>query len=270
MRLGAITLPTAPWAELVERWRVLDELGFETIWAPDHLANPLDPEGRWYEGWTTLTGLALATERARVGTLVSSITLRNPAVLAKAAASVDRLSGGRMELGVGAGGAPLDHELAGVENWPPPERARRLRAFAERLVSVLGDERVPLTIGGMATGTLRLAAELADRWSSYGGRGLRPAEAAAQALELNRKLDGFCAEAGRDPASIVRSVLIGYPFIAETPWRSPEAFAELVERWEAAGMNEIVVYYPPETGMPEGTVEPGVFEQVMREQLGDR
>ena len=274
MKLSVITLPTAPWDELVRRWRRLDALGFETIWTADHLVG-VRRGGHWYAGWPTLAGIAHATERTRIGTLVSPITFHNPAQLVKAAVTVDHMSRGRLELGIGAGGSPVDHELAHVERWPPAERARRLRAFVERVVELLGDEslqpaplqaQIPLTIGGMARGTLRLAARFAGRWSSFGGgRGTQPEAAAEQAAEQNRELDSFCAELGRDPAELTRSILIAHPWIVETPWRSEAAFHEMVERWRAAGMTEIVVYYPPETGMPAEAVTPGVFEAVFRE-----
>ena len=267
-----MTLPTAPWPVLVERWRTLDQLRFDTIWTADHLLSPLGTCGPWLEGWACLAGMAHATSRTRIGTLVSPITLHNPARLAKAAVTVDHMSGGRLELGIGAGGSAADHELTHVESWPPAERARRLRAFVERLTTLLADdglqpppvqERIPLTIGGMATGTLQLVAELATRWSSYGGeRGMDPDRAADAAREQGRTLDRFCAELGRDPGEITRSILIAHRYIAETPWRSEAAFAEMVDRWRAAGMTEIVVYYPPATGMPEGSVQPGLFERL--------
>ena len=81
--------------------------------------------------------MAKETTRARIGPLVSPITFRNPAVLAKAAVTVDHISGGRLELGIGAGGSAFDHELAEVPRWDSAERLSRLRAFVERLVGCL-------------------------------------------------------------------------------------------------------------------------------------
>jgi alkanesulfonate monooxygenase SsuD/methylene tetrahydromethanopterin reductase-like flavin-dependent oxidoreductase (luciferase family) len=193
VKFGVMTLPTAPWDEMVRRWRTLDTMRFETIWTADHLLG-VRAGGSWFEGWASLAGIAHATERTRIGTLVSPITFHNPARLVKAAVTVDHMSGGRLELGLGAGGSLADHELAQVEAWPRAERARRLRAFFERVDELLRDERlqprplqprIPLTIGGMARGTLRLAAQLADRWSSFGGeRGTQPEAAAAAARAL--------------------------------------------------------------------------------------
>ncbi len=272
MRLGVLTLPNAPWPELVRRWRTLDELGVETIWVADELGNPQQLEQPWFEGWSCVSGMAHVTSRARIGPLVSPITFRNPAVLVKAAVTVDHASGGRLELGVGAGGGELDHELSQVPRWEAKERLTRLRAFVERLVELLADERlsprpvqarIPLTIAGHARETLRLAAELADRWNAFGGYGLSAEEGLRRCRERNELLTELCTEAGRDPATIVRSALIGYPFVAETPWRSNEAFQDFVGRWQEAGFEELIVYYPPETGMPEGAVAPGVFERAL-------
>ncbi len=265
MRLGALTLQNRPWAELVESWERLDQLGVESIWVADHLANPLRPERPWLDGWTALPALATATKRARVGALVSSMTLRNPAVLAKAAVTLDHVSRGRAELALGAGGSPRDTELAGT----PPHS---FEDFVERVVELIADEslqpgsvqsRIPVTIGGHGETALALAARHADRWNSYGGRSLAPEEAASLGRERNERLTRLCEELGRDPASLTRSILLGYPFVAETPWRSEAAFLEVARRWRAAGFEELIVYYPPETGMPEGSVGAGVLERAL-------
>jgi alkanesulfonate monooxygenase SsuD/methylene tetrahydromethanopterin reductase-like flavin-dependent oxidoreductase (luciferase family) len=273
MRFGVITLPNAPWDELRRRWRALDELpGVETIWVADELGNFMRPEMPWFEGWACVSGMAEVTKRARIGPLVSPITFRNPAVLAKAAVTVDHASAGRLELGIGAGGSEFDHELAQVPRWEGPERLARLRAFVERTVDVLADERIaprpvqrriPLTIAGHARATLRLAAEHADRWNAFGGVGLSAEEGLRRCRELNERVTATCGEIGRDPASLVRSALLGYPFVAETPWRSEETFRDFVGRWEDAGFEELVLYYPPTTAMPEGSVEEGLFERML-------
>jgi hypothetical protein len=83
----------------------------------------------------------------------------------------------------------------------------------------------------------------------------------------NGLLDRFCEERGRDPRSLRRSILLGYVYVRETPWRSEAAFHDVVERWAAAGMDEIVFVYPPTAAMPEGSVEDGLFEHVAREVM---
>jgi alkanesulfonate monooxygenase SsuD/methylene tetrahydromethanopterin reductase-like flavin-dependent oxidoreductase (luciferase family) len=267
MRLGIITLPSAPWPEMVQRWRTLEELGVDTIWVADHLrAEWLRPGQPWFEAWTCLTALAHVTTRPRIGPLVSPMTFRNPALLVRSALSVAELSGGRLELGVGSGASEGDHELTQVPEWTPKERAGLFRTWVERVVELLADERlqpknpIPLTIAGRGPTILRLAASHAHRWNTFGSFGLSAAEALRNSREDIARLDELCAETGR---TVLRSVLIGYPFIAETPWQSDEAFADVVGRWQDAGFEEIVFYYPPETGMPEGAVTPGVFERAL-------
>jgi alkanesulfonate monooxygenase SsuD/methylene tetrahydromethanopterin reductase-like flavin-dependent oxidoreductase (luciferase family) len=265
MRFGAVTLQNRPWPELLESWRTLDSLGVESLWVADHLANPLRPERPWLDGWTVLPALAAATERARVGALVSSMTLRNPAVLAKAAVTLDHVSGGRAELALGAGGSTRDVELAGLPS-------QSFGVFVETTVQLLASEslqprplqrRIPLTIGGHGDEALRLAARHADRWSSYGGRGLTPEEAVRRGRERNERLTRLCEEHDRDPNALIRSILLGHPFVSETPWRSEEAFLDVARRWAGAGFDELIAYYPPETGMPDGSVAPGVFERAV-------
>ncbi len=267
MKLGVLTMQDAPWMELVRRWQTLDELGVDTIWVADHLGGDwLRPGRPWFEAWTTLGALSQLTRNARIGTLVSPMTFRNPAVLARAALTVAEISAGRLELGVGAGGAAADHELAQVERWAPKARAARFEAWLERLLELLADERfhpkrsVPLTVAGRGPTMLRLAALYADRWNTYAGIGLTPREAARRSREDNARLDELCAGTGR---SVLRSALIGFPFVGETPWASDDAFADVVGRWEDAGFEELVFYYPPEWGMPAGSVTPGVFESAV-------
>jgi alkanesulfonate monooxygenase SsuD/methylene tetrahydromethanopterin reductase-like flavin-dependent oxidoreductase (luciferase family) len=264
VKLGVITVQNAPWPELVERWQRLDEMGIETIWVADHLWGEwLDPGEPWFECWSCLAAMTQMTAHARIGSLVSPMSFRNPAVLARQALSVAEMSGGRLELGVGSGAYNADNEIAEVPAWTPRQRAVEFARWIERLVELLADERlypkspIPLTIAGRGPTILRATARFADRWNTFGGHGLSAEEALGDAREDMARLDEHCAETGR---TVLRSVLIGYPFIAEMPWRSIDAFAEVVGRWEDAGFDEIVFYYPPETMMPPGSVTPGVFE----------
>jgi alkanesulfonate monooxygenase SsuD/methylene tetrahydromethanopterin reductase-like flavin-dependent oxidoreductase (luciferase family) len=266
VKLGVITLQNAPWEELVARWHRLDELGVETIWVADHLGHKnLQPREPWFEAWSCVTALAYETSGPRIGPLVSPMTFRNPAVLARTAVSVADISNGRLELGVGAGASEWDHDVTGVPMWTPKERAAAFAAWVERLVELLDDDRfhsehrIPLTIAGRGKTILGLAARYADRWNSFGGFGIGVDDAVRRAGEDNATLDELCAQTGR---TVLRSALLGYhAFVPETPWRSDEAFAEVVERWREAGFDELVFYYPPDTNMPAGSVKPGVFER---------
>ena len=266
MKLGVITLQLAPWPELVERWHRLEELGVETIWVADHLgSDKLDPQEPWFEAWSCLTALAYETRRARIGPLVSPMTFRNPAVLARTALTMAEISGGRLELGIGSGSSAFDHRVSQVPEWSPKERAAAFTVWVERLVEMLAFDgfnpkrEIPLTIAGRGKTILTLAARYADRWNTFGGVGLSPEEAVRRGRDDNARLDELCAETGR---TVVRSALLGYhAFVEETPWRSDEAFTDVVGRWADAGFDELVFYYPPDTAMPEGTVSEGVFER---------
>jgi len=263
MRFGVLTLQLTPWTALVEGWRHLEELGIETIWVADHLA---PGESTWFEAWSCITALAHETSTPRIGPLVSPMTFRNPAVLARTALTVAELSGGRLELGVGSGASKADHELAEVPEWAPKERASLFVTWLERLVELLADERlqpqrpVPLTVAGHGPTILGLASRFADRWNAFGGFGLSAEDGVAKCRRDNERLDELCAETGR---KVLRSALVGYPFVAETPFRSEDAWHDFVGRWEEAGFEELVLYYPWNWRMPEGSVEPGLPERML-------
>jgi len=266
LKLGAITLQNAPWPELVERWHRLEELGVEAIWVADHIGHKaLAPSDPWFEAWSCLTALAYETTTPRIGPLVSPMTFRNPAVLARTALTVAEISRGRLELGIGSGGSEIDHDVTQVPRWTPKERAAAFSTWVERLVEMLAfdgfhpQHRIPLTIAGRGPTILRLAARYADRWNTFGGIRIGVDEAIRAARADLARLDELCAETGR---TVTRSVMLGYhTFVPETPWRSDNAFAEVVERWRDAGFDEAIFYYPPDTNMPAGSVVPGVFER---------
>jgi alkanesulfonate monooxygenase SsuD/methylene tetrahydromethanopterin reductase-like flavin-dependent oxidoreductase (luciferase family) len=272
VRFGVAVLPNQPWPDLVETWRTLDALpGVESVWVADQLANPYRREQPWFEAWSCLASLARETERVRVGPLVSPLTLHNPARLAKAAVTIDHASNGRLELAVGAGGSAFDHALARVERWPPAERARRFEAFVARLLELLGrhdlqprpvQARIPLTVGGNGRSVLRIAAGHADRWNTYVGWQLSREEGRRLTRERNAELDRLCRETGRDPRTLLRSALIGHSFVAETPFASQHAFREFCLAYEDAGIDELIVYWPPEFAMPQDAFEPGLFERL--------
>jgi alkanesulfonate monooxygenase SsuD/methylene tetrahydromethanopterin reductase-like flavin-dependent oxidoreductase (luciferase family) len=272
VRFGVAVLPNQPWPDLVETWRTLDALpGVDSVWVADQLANPYRREQPWFEAWSCLASLARETERVRIGPLVSPLTLHNPARLAKAAVTIDHASNGRLELAIGAGGSAFDHALAQVDRWPPAERARRFEAFVARLLELLGRDdlephpvqpRIPLTVGGNGRSVLRVAARHADRWNTYVGWQLSREEGRRLTRERNAELDRLCREAGRDPRTLLRSALIGHSFVAETPFASQHAFREFCLAYEDAGIDEVIVYWPPEFAMPEDAFEQGLFERL--------
>jgi alkanesulfonate monooxygenase SsuD/methylene tetrahydromethanopterin reductase-like flavin-dependent oxidoreductase (luciferase family) len=244
----------APWPELLARTRETEELGFDGLFLVDHFYGLLDVTHPTHEGYTMLAALAPFTQRLRLGILVAGNTYRNPAFLLKQAVTVDHISGGRVDFGVGAGWVEREHEAYG---FPFPSARERVDRFAEALEiwELLQREawttydgryyrlldapfepkplqgRLPVVVGGSKPRMLRLAARHAEIWNVVGN----PEDAGA----LNRALDAACVELGRDPASIVRSVSPRLNLLA-----SPDAFAAGVSAYREAGFTDIYLPWP--------------------------
>jgi alkanesulfonate monooxygenase SsuD/methylene tetrahydromethanopterin reductase-like flavin-dependent oxidoreductase (luciferase family) len=291
-----MTYEAAPWPELVARWRAFEAQGWDSLWAGDHLWSELAEDGTVsrarFDAWQLAAGITAATERVTVGTLVSAFALRNPAVLAKQAITLDHMSGGRFTAGIGAGGNPRDAATAGVDDWPPAERAARFGEYsavvrgmldqdrfdhdgayyrvagAVRAPAPIADPRPPLLVAAHVEATLAVAARDADVWSSYGTlfsqlrRGYRLTE--EESLRLTRRraglLDEHAERAGRDPAAIRKSFMAG--FTQDAPWESVERFTDFVGRFTEIGITEFMFPYPL-----QGPHKEGVFEEVVADVL---
>jgi alkanesulfonate monooxygenase SsuD/methylene tetrahydromethanopterin reductase-like flavin-dependent oxidoreductase (luciferase family) len=200
------------WDEWLALAGACEQHGLEALFRSDHYLSQTDPGRAVTDAWTLLGALAAHTSKLRLGTLVSPVTFRHPSVLAKAAATVDHISGGRVEVGIGAGWMEVEHERFG---FPFPETAERLRMLAEQIEHVdrqLRDDpltvqkpRPPLIVGGSAKrGTAEPAARFADEYNTFG---VDPAEAARR----RKLLDEACEREGRDPASLRFSLMT--PFL---------------------------------------------------------
>jgi F420-dependent oxidoreductase-like protein len=238
-------------------WRIADEAGFDHLWGFDHLS-PIfaDPAGDILDGMTLLVAMAEATSRVRIGLLVAANTYRHPAVLAKMATTIDHLSGGRLEFGIGAGGAEAEHAMLGIPFHTPGGRVRRLgealtvcrklwtedrASFSGRYYSLadavanpkpLQRPHPPIWVGGGGERlTLRVVAEHADVWNVIGS----VEEVARKAAVLDR----CCADIGRDPGEIRRSV---QPRLDPA---DPGAMVDLLHAYIEAGFTETIVYIPP-------------------------
>jgi len=261
LRFGIVRNQNVPVADLRRSWAFFEGLGFDSIWHADHYQRPSVPEHPFLEGWTLLAHLATRTERARIGILVTSNTFRDPALLAKQAVTVDHVSGGRLELGIGAGWWEPEHRAYGVPFPEPKELVDRFEEAIEVVLALLAGEmvsyegryyqlaeaqfrpsplqpRIPLTLGAHGPRMLRIVARFADRWNSYG--------TVEEIRERSARLDEACAAAGRDPAAILRS-LYGWTLkLGADPWSSPEAFADIVGRYREAGIGEFLMEAPHE------------------------
>jgi F420-dependent oxidoreductase-like protein len=236
-------------------WRLADEAGFDHLWIFDHF-NPIGGaplDGVIWEGWTLLAAMAEATSRVRIGNMVTGNTYRHPGVLAKIATTVDHLSAGRLEFGIGAGWAEVEHTMLGLDFPGVGERLRRLDEACTVIKKLWTEERAdfdgryyhltsalanpkpvqrpypPIWIGGGGEQrTLRIVATHADVWNFAGG----PVETAIHKVEV---LERHCADVGRDPAEIRLSVQLR--FNAD----DVDLFLREVESFRQAGFTELVV-----------------------------
>ena len=228
LRFGLKLSQNATIDELRALWRLADEAGFDSCWVMDHFATlgPRD-DGPIFETWTMLAAMAQLTTHTRIGCAVVGNTYRHPAVLAKMAVTVDHLSDGRLEFGLGAGWAENEHEMLGLEFGSRNDRADRLEESVQVIRALWTQPRTtfegqhyrlheavaepkpvqqpypPIWIGGSGPKrTLRITAQYADVWNAAGGS---PEEVAASSAIL----DQHCADVGRDPGQIRRSVQVG-------------------------------------------------------------
>ncbi|MGY5859622.1 MAG: LLM class flavin-dependent oxidoreductase [Candidatus Thorarchaeota archaeon] len=271
LRFGAVILQDFPYPELVKLWKKFEELEFDSTWIADHFVNYAHPDSPWLDGWSTLAGLAACTSRIRIGTLVTSIPFRHPAVLARQAMTVDHISNGRLEIGIGAG-APgsIDpsYTMTGIEDWPFKERTERLKEQVEIVDTLLSNikssyegkyyqlkdaimapgpvqkPRPPLVVAAHIKASLRIAAEFADTWVSFGADFGSPVElVVANTQKRIDYIDKYCEKIGRDPGTLRRSLLV-FGEEANYAFASEEKFKEIVERYTALGINELVFFYP--------------------------
>lgn len=256
------------WLEIREAALRAESSGYRYVWTWDHLYAIFgDPTQPALEGWTLLAALAASTSRAELGLLVTANPFRNPGVLAKMAATVDEISGGRLVLGMGAAWNALEHAAHGLEFGQSPgqriawleESIQVVRAlFSGKEVSsppgghyALDRARhapppvrgsIPLLIGGGGERrTLRLVAEHADLWNAMG--------TADQLARKQTVLDEHCAAVGRDPAAIRRSVTVRV-LIRDEPGDARAVWADLM-----SGLGVTDADMPAFTGPPRQVAE---------------
>jgi F420-dependent oxidoreductase-like protein len=258
VRFAIKTVPQhTTWQAMLDVWRAADDIDvFDSAWNFDHFY-PIfgDGTGPCLEGWTTLTALAQATHRIRLGCQVTGMIYRHPAVLANMAATVDIISGGRLELGLGAGWNEQETSAYGIPLPPLKERFDRFDEGLEAIVGLLSQDSTtydgtyvkltdawcdpkpiqrphpPITIGGNGpTRTLRAVARHAQQWN---GMSSSPEEWKAKHDVLVER----CAEVGRDPSEILCSVNVRGS-------DGPDVVAERAAAFGGAGVGLVVVSLP--------------------------
>lgn len=262
IRFGLCTDQNLPWEATRDRWKYFEELGFDSLWDCDHYQQPSRPQGPYFEGWTLLAALAAETSRVRIGVLVSCNTFRHPPLLAKQAATVDHISNGRLEFGLGAGWFAPEHEAFGLDFPPTPELVARYREAVHVVDLLLRQDvttfdgefyklneapfrpapvqkpRPPLTLGAHGPKMLRIVAEYADRWNSHGS--------VDEMRQRNEILNEHCEAIGRQPQSIIRSLYGWASLMPADPWSSANTFEEVVGAYREVGINEFIIDAPGE------------------------
>lgn len=261
-RFGVFFSQVPPYHVLAEHWRRAEALGFDSIHLADHLTQ-FGPAIS-LEAWTLLGALARETSRVRLGTLVTPIAFRHPVVLAMSAITVDHISAGRLDLGLGAGGGAKDHAALGLAPWDGRERIERLEEQIAIVDALLRGESVtregrhyntdaslgrpiqqprpPITIAAQTPRALRLAALYADTWNTLGGQPVWGPDrvsldvALAETRQQIDALNEACLRAGRDPMSIRHSMLA----YKAAPLASVDAFTDFVGRYHESGIHDFV------------------------------
>ncbi|GAC1534851.1 MAG: LLM class F420-dependent oxidoreductase [Acidimicrobiales bacterium] len=262
MRFAIKTAPQhTEWADMLDVWRAADDIDvFDSAWNFDHFY-PIfsdDSHGPCLEAWTTLAAMATATKRIRLGVLVTGVVYRHPALLANMAASVDVMSAGRLEFGIGAGWNEEECGAYGIELGSLTERFDRFDEACEVMVSLLSNRTTdfdgkyfhltdaycepkpvqrphpPICIGGTGEKrTLRTAARWAQHWNYPGG----PIDTWRAKRDV---LHRHCADLGRDPGEIMTST-----HLRLGPDADVAKVAEDARSWADAGLDLAIVYLPP-------------------------
>lgn len=267
IRIGTLLLPMQPWADAAQAWRLAEQARVDVVYTADHLTHPTMPGAWWSDGWTTLAAAAQVTSSVELGTLVGAAGIRNPATLARVAATLQDVSRGRFVLGLGAGTAADVAADRGV-TVTPRELGDRYAEVVDAVRRIWAGESdvpgqhvaasgltfqplppdhgaPPLLLAAHGPRGLDLVARHADRWSTYGGPsvgGLPFGELWPALRAQSTALDAACDRTGRDPATVLRSVLVGYG--PDRPLAGVDTFLDTVARAESAGFGELVVYWP--------------------------
>ncbi|GGV49481.1 luciferase [Streptomyces longisporoflavus] len=295
LRLSTVILPVRRWHEGgKERWQRAEELGFHTAYTYDHLSWRTFRDGPWFGAVPTLTAAAAATDRMRLGTLVTSPNFRHPVTLAKDLITLDDVSDGRITLGIGAGGNGFDATALlkpSQEPWTPRERADHFgeflplldRLLTEDVVSYEGEyysasevrnipgcvqrPRLPFAVAATGPRGLKLAARHGQAWVTTGDPKLFENGTPEQSLQAIRgqaeKLATACDAIGRDVAEVDKILLTG--FTPDRPLDSFDAFVDFAGNHAELGFNEIVLHWPlPGTDF---AADEKLFERIATEAL---
>ncbi len=290
LRFQALTLPTSGWANYRDQVKRVEALGFDIAAIPDHFCDWANPPGPWLEAWTSIAALAAETTTVRLATCVTQIPLRNPGVLAHQAITVDHVSEGRIELGLGTGiGIDPSLEMVGIPNWSNGERVARFGEYVELVGLMLSQPvttyegryysaqeavmnpssfqspRVPVVVAALGPKMMGHTARHADIWNTMS---FSP-DFDDQMVEIGQRvkaMDELCLSIGRDPATLRRSCNL-YDAESGTAggriryYEDEDLLVDLVNQLTDMGVSDIGLYYP---SLPE---QLPAFEHVANEVL---
>ena len=260
-----------PLSQVYDEFKMAEDLGFDHAWLVDHLVDTDGPPSHpILEAWTLLAALAARTSRIRLGVLVTSNTFRHPAVLLKAAVTVDHISGGRLILGLGTGWHADEHRRYGLELLEPAERVDRFAEAVELISLLMAQERttyagryyqlddapleprplqtprIPILIAAHRPRMLRLTARYADQWDTFAAMPDTATDGVETELaERIRYLDEACRSIGRDPAEIRRST-----WATAAALHSEDTYLDFVTRHRRLGFTDFSTVMPAPADLP--------------------
>jgi alkanesulfonate monooxygenase SsuD/methylene tetrahydromethanopterin reductase-like flavin-dependent oxidoreductase (luciferase family) len=272
LRFQVEILPDLEWPALLERFQHVEALGFDLVGTGDQFVDSMNPSKPWFDLWALLAGVAQATHRIRIAPCVAQIPMRDPATLARQVLTVDHISNGRVEVGLGLGRpvAP-SYRMMGIPNWDNSERADRFREYVEIVDRMLTNEqttyegrhyrvegatvhrsvqspRPPITIAAMGPRMMHYAATYADTWNTMSFATEFEDQLVESADRVSR-MAGYCESVGRDPETLRHSYLMFDANARQSGghfsyYDSPQAFANMADRLLDLGFTELGLYYP--------------------------
>lgn len=286
VRVGLCILPEYRWAEAAPRWRAAEDYGFDHAWTYDHLGWRTLVDGPWFDAVPTLTAAATVTERIPLGFFVSSPNFRHPVPFARQLLALDDISGGRLLVGIGAGGGGgYDDHVMGQAEVGPGQRVQRLAEFVELTDALLRNERTsydgawyravearsapgpvqsprpPLIVAANRPKAMAVAARFADGWVTTGSGADAVEQWWADLAALTGQFDEAEGAAGR--AGMRRYLsLDSAPVFSLT---SIETFRDAVGRAAGLGFTDVIVHWPRPSGVYAG--DPAVLDDVAAELL---
>jgi alkanesulfonate monooxygenase SsuD/methylene tetrahydromethanopterin reductase-like flavin-dependent oxidoreductase (luciferase family) len=265
VKLSVVVLPSERWSENRAKWVHAEELGFHAAYTYDHLSWRSFRDRTWMSMVPLLAAVSTVTSRISLGPLVTSPNFRHPLLLAKDLITLDDLSGGRLVIGIGAGGRGFDADVFGGAQWSGAERHDRFKEFTTTLDQLLREPassvegtyypivesrqipgplqqpRPPLFVSAMGPKGIAFAAQIGDGWISVGGLPEWKGTTKDAVREQSARLDEVLATNGRT-TPFERLFLDGQN--DESPTTSYERFIDWAERYRALHFSELVIHYP--------------------------